>query len=1302
MFIGRGFIVKQLVFLVIFLFPIVGWAAYGDTISYLGSIYAGDGATAKNAYLDFAEDVAFSGNKMIIADTYNNVIRGINETNRAYTIAGTGSYGDKTGSTSTAEFALPKGVAVGSDGAVYVADTYNNKIKKIKSGTVSTLVSGLSQPEGVAVYGSTLYFSDTGNNRIKKVSTNGGSVTTVTGSVSSPQKLTPNSAGTYLYVASAGSYKVVKVRVTTGAVTTVAGSGSAGHVDGAGTSARFRNVVGVALDSGRNSLYVTDGDGYTDYVREIDLSDNTVSTLATDEVMSTINYPKGIASSGDYVYVANSGIGTVQKFHKDTGATDAEDDWVVGKNRFGNEFGSPNNSLLGRPNDMVFTPNGQSMYVAENNFLRKVNMSNSYTSFVAGSVVDAYREDTGNKARFSSIAGITINSSGNTLYLTDRWNNRIRSVNLSNNASALVSGGGQTDCSESCNGYAEGSKNSARFNNPTGIAISPDNAYLYIADTANNRIRKVRISDGQTWLLAGSGVAGHADGKGSAAKFNSPFGITIDSAGQYLYVADRENHRLRRVKISDGEVTTVAGSGSNGYRDAIGTTAVLSYPEYVKVGADGNLYFTEVGSQLVKFMDIDSRSVRTVAGNLSRGFYNGDSTSTRFNNPKGLLPDTVNNKLYVADNWNDIIRRISIPDEPPYSNPAPQPTSVAPRDRYTQATSSGSSGDITAVTAGSGLGGGGTSGDVSLSVSGVTSSMITDGTIVVGDIANNAITSAKILDGVVSSADIANSTIIAGDLASNAVTSVKILDGTVASADIANDTVDFDKIVDSPNLDADLNIESNTLFVGNTGGSYAGRIGIGTATPNTTIQVADYINFDNTSDLRLTALGYQAGNTLGATGYRNTLVGYQAGDVMTSGTDNTAIGNSALGATTTTANNTAVGSGALAANTDTNNTAVGKDALTTQTTGNGNTAIGSEALDDNETGDYNVAIGNDALGTNITASSNTAIGYNAMAANNGTGNMNVAVGRNALDASTNGTWNVAVGYGTLTNGTGVDSSTAVGHLALTAATGDNNVGIGYQAGNGITSGANNIAIGYDADVPFVDASNQLNIGNAIWGDLTNDYIAIGGTETPTDVMLEINQSGTVPHISLNPVADAPVTGNSTGDIYMDTDGSLYVYNTVTWAAANAGSDFSELIVPLGFEKEVPDGTRTYVGDINAGDIVVINENGDYERSTIPNDPMIVGAESAERGRFRLKEGSQERAEGQRQVGIVGHIIVNVSAENGSIHPGDPLTTSSTPGHAMKATEPGVIVGRALEVFDGSQGETGKIEVIINPGWNGGI
>ncbi|MFH2105052.1 MAG: hypothetical protein ABII72_02330, partial [Parcubacteria group bacterium] len=219
-------------------------------------------------------------------------------------------------------------------------------------------------------------------------------------------------------------------------------------------------------------------------------------------------------------------------------------------------------------------------------------------------------------------------------------------------------------------------------------------------------------------------------------------------------------------------------------------------------------------------------------------------------------------------------------------------------DDVTGGTSTGSSGDITAVTAGSGLTGGGTSGSVSLSVSGVTSAMVTDGTIVAGDIASNAVTSAKITDGTIVAGDIANNavtsakindgTIVAGDIANNAVTSAKILDGTIASGDIANDTIDFDKIVDSPNLDADLNIESAALFVGNTGGSYAGRVGIGTATPNNTIEVNELINFDNTSSIHLTALGYQAGNVVSAAD--NTLIGYGAGDVITSGTDNTALG----------------------------------------------------------------------------------------------------------------------------------------------------------------------------------------------------------------------------------------------------------------------------------------------------------------------------------------------------------------------------------------------------------------------------
>ena len=377
------------------------------------------------------------------------------------------------------------------------------------------------------------------------------------------------------------------------------------------------------------------------------------------------------------------------------------------------------------------------------------------------------------------------------------------------------------------------------------------------------------------------------------------------------------------------------------------------------------------------------------------------------------------------------------------------------------AAGSSTTGDITGVTAGNGLTGGGTSGGVTLNVSGVTSAMITDGTIV------------------------------AGDLASNAVTSAEILDGTVASGDIANDTIDFSKIVDSPDLDADLSIENKALFIGNTGGSYAGRIGIGTATPNSTIQVANYINFDNTGDLRLTALGYQAGNSLANDGYRNTLVGYQAGDGITSGTDNTAVGDTTLGAAATSSYSTAIGGGALEANTDSNNTAVGYNALTVNTSGTEVTAIGSTALDANTDGERNLAVGYNALGANTSADDNVAVGHSALAVSNATSNRNTAVGNYSLDAATTGVWNTAVGYGTLGNGSGVDSSVAVGYLALQLATGDNNIAIGYQAGNNITSGNNNIVIGHDIDAPMAGGSDLLNIGGVLYGDLTGSDQNIG-------------------------------------------------------------------------------------------------------------------------------------------------------------------------------------------------------------------
>src|SRR3990167_4093167 len=106
-------------------------AAYGDVSTYAGNIYGGDNGPATDAFFDFPEDITVdSSGNFYMADTYNNVIRKIASDGTVTTVAGTGAWGDATGSTATSTFALPRGVALDSDGAIYVADSENSKIKK--------------------------------------------------------------------------------------------------------------------------------------------------------------------------------------------------------------------------------------------------------------------------------------------------------------------------------------------------------------------------------------------------------------------------------------------------------------------------------------------------------------------------------------------------------------------------------------------------------------------------------------------------------------------------------------------------------------------------------------------------------------------------------------------------------------------------------------------------------------------------------------------------------------------------------------------------------------------------------------------------------------------------------------------------------------------------------------------------------------------------------------------------------------------------------------------------------------------
>jgi len=205
-----------------------------------------------------------------------------------------------------------------------------------------------------------------------------------------------------------------------------------------------------------------------------------------------------------------------------------------------------------------------------------------------------------------------------------------------------------TTLAGSSEGSTDATGTSARFYRPSGITT--DGTNLYVADRYNHRIRKIVIDNGTVTTLAGSSY-GSTDATGTSASFNSPRGITTD--GTNLYVADYSNHRIRKIVISTGVVTTLAGS-SEGSTDATGTSARFYRPSGITT--DGtNLYVTDRYNHRIRKIVISTGVVTTLAGSSS-GSTDATGTSASFANPIGITTDGTN--LYVADMYYHKIRKI--------------------------------------------------------------------------------------------------------------------------------------------------------------------------------------------------------------------------------------------------------------------------------------------------------------------------------------------------------------------------------------------------------------------------------------------------------------------------------------------------------------------------------------------------------------------------------------------------------------------------------------------------------------------
>jgi len=282
-----------------------------------------------------------------------------------------------------------------------------------------------------------------------------------------------------------------------------------------------------------------------------------------------------------------------------------------------------------------------------NQSVRKITPQLVVSTF-AGSGIAGYADGGGSVAQFSTPWGAAVDAGGN-VYVGDYANDTVRKITPAAIVSTLAGTAPHP-------GFADGAAAAAWFDAPSGAASDPL-GNVYVADTANNTIRKISW-DGVVTTVAGTpGVAGFADGTGAAARFNAPIGIIIDVSGN-AYVTDAGNNTIRRIGPS-GTVTTVAGTpGTAGSVDGPGGAAKFNAPTGIAIDPAGNLYVTDTGNNTIRQITA-AGFVTTLAGSVGvGGSADGNRAAALFNSPQAIAADSASN-LYIADTLNNTIRKLA-------------------------------------------------------------------------------------------------------------------------------------------------------------------------------------------------------------------------------------------------------------------------------------------------------------------------------------------------------------------------------------------------------------------------------------------------------------------------------------------------------------------------------------------------------------------------------------------------------------------------------------------------------------------
>ncbi len=585
------------------------------------SSWLGDGGLATNAGMSVASVYADSkGNVYVIDDNNDNIIRKIDTNGIINTIAGKGGYGfsGDTGPATNALMAAPNSISVDSIGNIFIADTENNRIRKIDTnGVINTVTAS-----GYSVY------------------------------LSGPLAVRPDNFGN-LFVADTGHNRIVEVDKN-GGFNVICGTFSAGFTGDGGpaTNALISKPVDLALDNYGNIFFADQGNHR---VRKIS-SNGIISTVAGNGTLNVTAANVIATNTGVYPYsVAVDTMGNL--FIYDTGfcvrkvSTNGVISIVAG-NLSGNsnnghtgDGGPATNATLNAGYSLVdnypywgsvaIDSNG-SLIIGDYDRVRKVSLNGIISTIAGGSVGDNL---VATNANLNSPVGICLDRLGNIL-IADQYNNRIRKVDT-NHVITTIAGNGSKGFSGD-----GGSAVSASLNNPMDVSV--DNVgNVLIADYGNNRIRMVG-TNGIIKTLAGGGAYGPTVNGVAATNtiLYLPIAVANDNYGNWYY-ADADYVLIRKIG-TNGIINTIAGGGKSGDSGYATNTAFQGLTDF-SADAFANIYTTSRYDYAADKVTPDGL-IKRIAGTGTQGFSgdNGPATNALLSGVNGVAVDIYGN-VFIAD-----------------------------------------------------------------------------------------------------------------------------------------------------------------------------------------------------------------------------------------------------------------------------------------------------------------------------------------------------------------------------------------------------------------------------------------------------------------------------------------------------------------------------------------------------------------------------------------------------------------------------------------------------------------------------